>query len=201
MTEPEELPAELANSAHVAYMEQEFPNLALGGPYDIEHLTVLLAPIMRRAKWLRATMAANETAKAEEIKNVVLEIEQKHAAVQQANQMRLDSMMREIERLGRMRLEYEGSRKSVILLHGQIGTRQQPTKVEIEDEASIVSDLRARGLRIPWNAGPKPVAPTLAKADLLKLIEQYGNIPGAKLVLGEERFFFDEKVVDHADNA
>lgn len=184
MTEPEELPT-------------GFPP-AVGS--DIESLTVALAPLMRRAKWLRATMAANEAAKAEELKAVVDEIDQRHAAVQQANQMRLDSLMREIERLGRMRLEYEGDRKSVILLHGQIGTRKQPTKVEIENQDEVLAALGRRGIAPPWNPGPKPPAPTLNKATLLKLAKQHNTeFPGMKLVLGEDRFFFDEKVVDDAE--
>lgn len=187
----------MADSAHVAYMEREFPDIPFGGPHDLETLTVTLAPLMRRAKWLRATMAANETAKAEEIKAVVLEIEQRHAAIQQSNQMRLDSLMREIERLGRMRLEYEGDRKSVILLHGQIGTRRQPTKVEIEDEAKIVAELTAAGVGVPWNKGSAPPKLTLSKDALLKIAEgRTTAIPGMTLVLGEEKFFFDSTAVD-----
>lgn len=180
MTEPEELPT-------------GFPNVAP----DIESLTVDLTPLMRRAKWLRATMAANEAAKAEEIKAVVEEIEFRHAAVQQKNQMQLDSIMREIEVLGRERLKFEGDRKSVILLYGQIGTRRQPTKVEITNEDALRVELSRRDIPVPWNKGPKPPAPTINKAELLKLVVSQGGLPGVDLVLGEERFFFDDTVTDN----
>ncbi len=166
-------------------------------PMDIDAITVALAPLMRRAKGIRATMAGNEAAYAAE----KLELDQKHAAIQQSEQMRLDSLMREIERLGRMRIAYEGDRKSVVLLHGQIGMRRQPTKVEIEDETKLVQALASRDIPVPWNKGPTPPPPTISKDAILKLIEAHNvEFPGATLVLGEDKFFFDEKVTDTTES-
>lgn len=192
MTEPEELPTGFPSTGDSPTGEP--PSVAP----DIESLTVALAPFMRRAKWLRATMAANEAAKAEEIKAVVAEIEQRHAAVQQANQMKLDHLEREIEHLGRQRLAFEVDRKSVILLYGQIGVRRQPTKVEITDIAALDAACMELGLAVPLNPAKEPPPQTVDKRALLKLVEAAGTeFPGMRLVLGEERFFFDSDVTDN----
>ena len=175
MTDPSELPTAMTDQP------------------TVEALTVALAPLMRRARDLRRTMAANETAYKKEIESITMQ----HAAVQGAEQAKLDYLEREIERLGRMRLEYEGDRKSVILLHGQIGTRRQPTRVEIEDEGELIAALSKRGIAPPWNAGWLPPPKTISKAALLKLVEQHKTeFPGMRLVLGEEKFFCNTSVVD-----
>lgn len=162
-------------------------------PMDLDAITIALTPLMRRAKGIKATMAGNEKAYAAE----KLDLDQRHAAIQQSEQMKLDSLMREIERLGRMRIEFEGDRKSVVLLYGQIGTRRSPTKVEITDQDALLVALNARNITIPWNRGSKPAPPTLSKDAILKLIEEHNvEFPGAKLVLGEDKFFFDETVTD-----
>lgn len=198
MTDPSELPTGFLpeDGRRVDYMEREFPDIAFGGPQDIESLTVALAPLMRRARDLRRTMAANEAAYKKEIEAITMQ----HAAVQGAEQAKLDYLEREIERLGRMRLEYEGDRKSVILLHGQIGTRRQPTTVQIEDVTALGKWFEEHDLAVPYNKGPTPPPPTVDKKKLLALaIEKNTEFPGMKLVLGEDRFFFDDKVVDDAE--
>lgn len=174
-----------------ALIEREFPVKPM--PSDLVSLTVALATPMRRVKELRATMAANQAAYEAEQKRLA----EAHAAVMQKDQSVLDHFLAEVERLGRMRLEYESDRKSVILLFGQIGTRRQPTKVEVTDERALMAAGDEMGFLVPWNPGPRPPAPTVNKAALLKLMEQYGKtLPGVSLVLGEDAFFFDDSVTD-----